>query len=228
MKNIVIVVLLVLVIAAGAWYFFAQQSSDNTIDGTAAGDNISEVVATVNGEEITSDDLTALEAQIATSQGVTVESLDEATKTQLQAQALDALIGQALLRQKVEASEETVTQEQLTAEMQTIRARFETEEEYQATLAAEGIDEAGLETRIGLELITQAYLEKELNLNAVTASEEEVQEAYAQIDGQGQAVPALEEVRADLETFVIQQKQQALLDAHILELRAGADVEVLI
>ncbi|MDP3880830.1 MAG: SurA N-terminal domain-containing protein [bacterium] len=228
MKNILIIVVLLIIIGAGAWYFLFQETSDISLDGNTAGVNTGEPVAVVNGEEVSGQALAALETQIATSQGQTVASLDSEARAQLQTQAMDALIGQVLLRQKVQSSGITITQEKLASEMELIRARFATEEEYQATLSAEGLDEEGLQTRIGLELITQSYLEQELGLNSVTASEAEVQEAYTQIDAQGQELPALEEIRADLETFVIQQKQQALLDAHIQELRADADVEILI
>lgn len=233
MKNIVIAVLAVALLAGiGVWaYFNMQKPADDQVIDDQTGSDLPElppVVATVNGEEITDEDLETAEFQIAASQGVDASTLDASVRTQLRQEALNALVSQALLRQAVADADIAVEAAEIDTQIETIRGQFEDETAFQAALEAEGLTLQGLREQVETELAAQAYLEQELSLAAVTATEEEVQEAYAQLTAGATDAPAFEEVRAQVEGLVIQQKQQELVAQYVAELRADAEVETMI
>lgn len=212
-QNIPIAIAVIVVVALGAWYFLSQ--------GDSAPVENSEPVATVNGEEITRSELDALRTQVATQQNTDPGTIDEK-------QVLDTLIAQALIRQAAAQTDVTVSDEQVAAEVSSLTAQVGGEEAFTQAMAAQGITEDELRSQIRDQLITQAYLEQELELSQITATDEEVTTAYEEIATGGEEVPPLEEVRGQVEELVIQQKQQTEVDALIAQLRAEAEVEVLI
>lgn len=224
MKKALIAVVVLAVLAAGGWYVWSYgvpmppQNEEET--GSA--------VAVVNGEELSRQNLEALEAQIAASQGVAIASLDAQTRTQLRAQAVETLVSQVLLRQAAESAGVVPTAAEVDAQVTLIKEQFESVEAFAAALAAQSITEAELRTQVSTELTTQAYLEQQLKLSALTATEEEVDAAYETLAAAEEDAPALEEVREQIENFVIQQKQQRLLEQLLQRLRAEAQIEILV
>jgi len=218
-KNTVIaVVLVVLLAAAGGWYYF---SSGKSAAPAGAGDT----VATVNGENIVRSDLTAAEAQITAQQGAATTSDAQA---QVQSQALDSLISQKLLAQAAKQAGVTASSTEVAAQLQAEKAQFKDDASYQQALVAQGMTEADLEAQITANVAIDDYLYQTLNLSSVTASDAEIQAAYnAAIVGQTN-VPALADVRDQVEQSVIQQKQQTLVQAQVQKLRSAADVKILI
>jgi parvulin-like peptidyl-prolyl isomerase len=214
MNKIILAIIAVLVIGLGVWYATTMRTGG-------------EAVARVNGEEITRKDFENLKSQVVAQQQINVASLDAATRAELDNQVVETLISQALLRQAVANSGVTVTSEDRDREIANIRGQFADDAAFQQALAAQGLTEAVLMTEVTNELVTRAYLNQKLNLSSVTATDAEVNTAYEQI-ASGQEVPPLEEVRDDVRALVVQQKQQQLILAYVEELRAGAEVEILI
>ena len=143
----------------------------------------------------------------------------------LNTQIINALVSQKLLQQAVAQTNITVPDASVQVELEAIENQFEDNAAYQSALVAQGLTENMLIAQIRTELATQAYLEQELNLSAVTATEEEITTTYE--GAATEETPALEEIRDQVEAFVIQQKQQELINTFIDNLRAGAEVEVL-
>lgn len=223
MQKTILVVIGVVVIAAGVWYFiFSNTPFDR--ESVDTGD----VVAIVNGEKISRANFEAFKSRVAAQQGFDIALLDAKTKSQFEAQVIDELIAQALLRQAVDESELTASQEEVDAQVDATVAQLGGEEAFQQALAAEGLSEEELRAQISANLATQAYLEQELNLSSIAATDEEVEAAYAQAAAQDETIPVLEDVREQVERLVIQQKQQALFTQFIQQLRAQADIEILI
>ena len=71
MKKIFIAIIALLVVGTGAWYA--------NYKGLLGRDS-SNVIATVNGEEITQDDFDAFEQEFVAGQGVSTSTLDAETK----------------------------------------------------------------------------------------------------------------------------------------------------
>lgn len=225
MKNIIIIVLAVLLLGSGVWYFSTQKTAAPSDE---AGEVDGAVVAIVNGEEISRASFNALQAQAAGAQGVDFSTLDASTQTQFESQIVDTLVAQALLRQSVADANVIVTDAQVDEQIETIKGQFEDEQAYEAALTQEGLTEATFREQIEVELATQAYLDTELRLSSITATDEEIDTAYEQLSVGAEDVPPLEEVRDQVEALVIQQKQQELVNNFIAELRSDADIEILL
>jgi parvulin-like peptidyl-prolyl isomerase len=223
-KTVLITIAGLLVIAIGAWFFISNGETPSQNDTS----ELSDTVARVNGEEITRTELENSETQLATQQGIDIGSLDTATREQLQAQALDALIANALIQQVVASSGIVATEADVDAQINTIRGQFQDDAEFQEALSGQGPSEAGLREQVRGEMVTQTYLDQTLDLASVTVTDEEVNALYEQEAVVTEDVPPLEDVRGQIESFVIQQKQQELLAAHIQQLRSAADIEILI
>lgn len=233
MKNIVIALLAAaLLIGIGVWaYFNMQEPAGEQVSETETGTELAElppVVATVNDEEITDEELEAAEFQIAASQGVDVSTLDAGVRTQLREEALNALISQALLRQAVAEATTTVDAAAVDTQMETIRAQFDTDADFQTALSEGGLTIEMLREQVETELVAQAYLEEELELAAVSVTDEELRTAYEQLTATMTDAPAFEDARAEVEAIVLQQKQQALVADFVAGLRADAEVETMI
>ena len=219
MKNTVISIIIVVLIGLGAWAIFFRGDSTNK--------EASGVVAVVNGEEITQSAYDALEAQLSQTQEFNPITSDEEKQTQLKDQIINSLLSQALLRQDIADSGITVTDADISAQIETIKGQFENETAYQEALKTQGTTEEGLRTQVGSELVTQSYFEQKLKFSSLIVTDEEIKTAYDQAITE-EEVPPLEEVRDQVKQFVLQQKQQALINAHVEELKKTADIEILI
>lgn len=223
LKSIVIILAIIIAVVAGIW-FLSTLNAQNTMPGNGDALVTNDVVATVNGESILRVDMEALQTQIAAQQGVDIAALDAQTQEAIKTQATESLIAQALLQQAVANANIEVSDADVEMQLTQIAGSFENEAAMQAALAAEGLTKETLQEQIKKDLATQTYLNTTLDLESLTVSEEDVTEAYTQVSAQGE-VPPLEEVRAQVEALVLQQKQQDLIVAHIDSLRVGAKIE---
>ncbi len=230
MKNAAYIAIPVaLLVAAGTWYVLSDRTNESGL--TLGSDNAAAVAATVNGTDITNEDIRAIENQVAAAQGAVLENLDLETRAQLRTQALEEVISQTLIKQAAEAANVTVTDEAINAELAAVRASFADDAAYQAALGEASLDEAALRNQIAENLRMQAYFEQTLKLSAITATDEEIETFYngqvaAASSTEANALPPLEEVRDEVTQFIVQQKQQEVILAHIAELRSAASVTI--
>lgn len=228
MKKAIIVIIVLLIIGAGGWYLVSSgklnlnqltqpNSSANSATTTAT-------VATVNGEPVSSTQLAAAVAQINAQNGTSTIT----TPAQVQTQALDSIIAQMLLVQAVKKAGIVASSTQVEAQIQAAKTQLGSQAAYEQALAAQGMTEAGLRAQISSDLAIQAYLNQALNLSAVTATDAEIQAAYKQAAAQQTGIPALSKVRDQVQKFVIQQKQQQMINAQVQKLRSEADIKILI
>ena len=232
MKKIVIA-LVILVVAVGV--YFVITTGDDTSPAAEDGEETSvrdvrdeDVVAVVNGEEITGEEYNDLEANVATQQGIIPETLSGEAQAELQTQILDALISQELLEQAVATSDINVTDERIEQEIALIREQFDTDEAYQEALAAQDLTPAELRQQIRTDIETQLYLEEQLDVQNVTATDAEVRAEYEESIQGSEQVPPFDQVEGQVEQMVIQEKQQEIVQTFLDERRAEADVEILI
>jgi FKBP-type peptidyl-prolyl cis-trans isomerase (trigger factor) len=223
-KKSVISAIIVLVVVAIGWYAFTHKGSAPQ----AATENPSDVVATVNGEEITRAEILSLQNSVAAQQGVDVSTLTPEVKAQFQTQAVNSLVGQALLRQATAKAGITASSTEVEAQLASAKAQFSTPDEYTQALTAQGLTEATLREQISTNLAVQAYLDKELNFGSIKISDEEIKTAYDQIATTQSNVPPLSEVKEQVRQLLLQQKEQPLIDAQIQKLRSEGDVKILI
>ena len=217
--------LLALAIAGAAiWLLYSK----GIIGSKEAGDP-SDPVAMVNGEQIKRSELEALEAQIAANRGVDLSlEQDKETKQQLQSEALDALIAQVLLRQEVENSGVSVSEEEINSKIETIKAQFENQQQYEEALSSQNVTEEQLRDQLNNQLQIENYLTNKVGAESLEATESEIEEFYQQSVSQQEGAPSLEEASSQIVQIITQQKQQQELQRIIQELRSSADIEILI
>jgi SurA N-terminal domain len=207
-------VIIVVIVAAAGWYFLSGHAS-----GT---------VATVNGTPITRSQLTAAELQIAAQQGVTATST--AVQAQFQPDALNLLIGQTLIEQAAQKAGIMASSTVVDAQLAATKAQFSATSDYEKALAARGMTENDLRLAITNNIVINAYLEQQLNLATATATPAEIQAVYKQVAAQqaGTTIQPLSAVRDQVAQMIVQQKQQDSINAYVSQLRAAANVQILI
>ena len=223
-KTVTIIIGIILIAAAGgaAWYILSGKGTlgiGSTVNNGAA-------VATVNGEKITRSELDTAEKAIETQAGVQATSTD--AKAQLQSAALDSLVAQKLVSQAAAKAGVTASSTEVDAQLAAAKAQFKDTTAYQQALASRGMTEAQLRAQISDSLVANAFLEQQLKLSSVTATDAEIQAAYDQASTTQSSLPPLSQVKSQVQQYVIQQKQQQLISAYVQQLRAQADVKILI
>lgn len=233
-KNIITLIIALVIVAVVAVLAFT-----GVITNPGAGDtdtmeqqDDSEVVATVNGEDITRGELNTRFTQaeqnlVAQGQGAQLE--DEEVRSQLETQILDQLVAERLVAQQIAANNVTVTEAEVDTEIDGLITQLGGAAAFNTQLEEAGVTEAQVREDIATQLVTQKYLLSVIDTSTVSVTDTEVQAAYDQIAANQEDVPPLDDtVREQLRAQLAQQEQQALVNQHIAELRAEADVEVLI
>lgn len=223
MRKLGIALIIIGLVSAGVLYFASGElfPNNNSNDGE-------QVVAKVNGEEIINTQFENTEQQIASGQGVDLNSLSEENQEQLQKQALDVLISNLLIKQAAAEAGITVSESDIENQLESIKGQFETDQEYQEALSAQGLSESELRSQLADDMVIESYLKNELKIDSITATDEEIEQVYNQEAQNSEDIPELSEVRGQIESYIIQQKQQQLISSHAQELRDEADVEILI
>lgn len=234
-------IIIALIMIAGAWYFMnnTDQATDNNgitsdplggEEGTAfefeEGDP-NEVVAVVNGVELLREQFNETRGQIAQAaqqQGLTPDT--EGAVDQINDQAIETLVNTELLLQAAGEANVTVEDGAVESQMQEIINSVGGEDQLASSLEEVGLTEEGLREELAQEALLQAYLDA--NLGEFTATEEEINAMYEQASQAGSSLPPLEEVRDQVEEQVILTKRQEATGQLIEQLRAEAEVEILI
>jgi len=222
-KIVPIAVAVIAIAALGALLYFSGGPAE---EGQQA---LPDVVARVNGEDIEKKDLEETEVQLAAGQGVAdLATLNEEQRGQLQTQALDILVSQELVRQAAEGAGITATDDDVESMLDTIKARFENDEQYQEELAKEGVTESELREQLESSFLTDAYLNQKIDAESVVVTEAEIQAQYEQAVAGQENAPPLAEIRDQIESLLLQQKRQAAVSEVVDLLRADAEIEILI
>lgn len=176
----------------------------------------SNVVATVNNEEIKSEDVSAIQ-QTLLQQGQQISEDD----------ALEQAINQKVLEQKVQQENIVVTNEEAESVIeQQLAMQGATLDDYKQQIESAGVSyEAELES-IKIQIATQNYLESQLEGQSFDVTEEEAQEFYEMYKSQSaEEVPSYAELQQQIIATLEQQKQQEAINIIIQELRTTANVE---
>lgn len=183
------------------------------------------VVATVNGEEITGSKYNDMYSQ--TLMMFQQNGQDATDEAMVQEQTLSRLIEQELLIQEVEALGIEAPSSEIDERLEQIKSQFENEEQFEEQLAQLDLTEQGLEDQLAYEIRVNKYIEQEVP--EVEIDENEVQAYYDQlVSQQGEQVPALEEVRDQIEEVLMNQRRQTNFASMIEILKEESEIETLI
>lgn len=175
-----------------------------------------DVLAIVNGEEISSQEVTQAE-QNYVQQGVQVS----------QEEVIENLINQKVLEQEVEKQNLYVSDEEVETMIESqLAMQNATLEEYKLQFESQEISYEEQLQELKKEMIYQSYFETILEGISFDISDEEVNEFYDLYKEQSpEELPPLEDIRPQIVATLEQQKQQDAIDLHVQELRENADVE---
>src|SRR3989344_2193234 len=145
----------------------------------------------------------------------------------LEKQVLDDMINEMLLVQYGKEQGMVATPEMIEKEYQQAVAQFSSEEEFQKQLADQGTTPENVRFVISQQLILRQVAEQQAGENKAVVSEGEMQKAYDEAGASGADVPAFEEVKGQIDTFLRQQKIGPFVKTLIEQLRAKGTIEII-
>lgn len=220
-----------LFLVLAAWYWYAH-STDSGANQSANSETFSpqQVVARVNGVDLYGENLSLQMVQIAQASGLpSIAAADDQTKNAIRTQSLDALINTELISQVAHTASVSVTQEEVDAEFDALVQSIGGNEVANQRLEALGLTAGKFKENLANDILIRKYLEATHDESELAVSEVEIENFYANaVGGQTENVPTLDEVRFQIEEQLKFQKQQQALLSLIEELRAEAQIEILI
>ena len=208
----------VLLIAIGFsfWYVMSQGSTLGKKD----------VLAIVGDKKITAQEVDEALAQVALQQGFDVADLDAEMKKQITKQVVEMLVDQALIKEKIAEANIVVSDERIDGQIAQVVTQFESQEEFESALLMEGLSMEDFRERVRESIAIEIYLEQELNLSSITATQEDI----AELEAQFAQLEDFETMQGefDFAVYAAEQKQQEAIQQFILQLRESANVEIFI
>src|SRR5699024_647363 len=134
--------------------------------------------------------------------------------------AIDALVGQELLKQDAENQGIEIDEDEVESEFKTFKE--ENEEELTSLLDEYDLSENAFKDQLHFSLIYELYLESDDP--EMEISDDEVQEMYDELKGENEEMPELEDVEEQLKQGIRQEKIQEKIE----DLKEDAEVETLI
>jgi hypothetical protein len=182
------------------------------------------IVAVVDGDPILQSDLERAQA-LGTAAPPAGSSERDARR-----RVLDGLIEERLRIHEVERyGVEQVPVEMIAKQVETIRARFPSDEAFRKRLQSLGMTMEGLQQLVAQQLQVLVYVDELLGARVFVGLEEI--EAYyqrtlvPQLREKGQPVPPLDDVREQIREVLRQQRLNEELQRWTTDLRRGADVQ---
>jgi hypothetical protein len=222
-------VIVVLLIVVGVLFQLEKEgrSSTNLFGSIIENQAANEVVATVNGEIIRSNDLsTSIEqfSQVAAAQGVDITSAE--AQADIREQSLVVLINTTLLKQEAADRGLIVSDEQVAERLTTIETELGGAEVLEARMAELGIDAERLAVDVKDEILIQQLLDEVFVENEITASEEEIMALYESAGGEAGGLPPFEEIADQVAQEVVSVKEQEIIDSFLDDLKVDAEIDI--
>lgn len=191
---------------------------------------IPDVVAEVNGVEITKDEFVGVyEAQFTQMQAQAQQTGEPLDQDQLRTQTAEAMVDNELLIQEADERKIELSQEELDAALQELATanQMQSADEMLAALKEQGMGEK----EVFAELETQQRVDRLLTeeVGTIEPTEQELLAIYEQaVAQQGQSgggeIPPFEEVRPQLVEQAVNTKKSEAQQALAAELREGAEI----
>jgi FKBP-type peptidyl-prolyl cis-trans isomerase (trigger factor) len=205
--------------------------SKDSSKGNAEKENKEDVVATVDGKDISKKEYKKeLDAMKATyeQQGMPADQMDSKMKEQLEKSVLDQMINAELLLQTAEKDGISVEQKEIDAELEKIKTNFEDEKQYEEALKKNKLSEKELKAQLKKQMTVTQYLDSKIG--KVEASDQEIQAMYdqykQQAEGQKQKPEELEKIKPQLEQQVLAQKKDEKITQLVEKIRKDNEDKV--
>ncbi|WP_096199653.1 SurA N-terminal domain-containing protein [Bacillus sp. FJAT-45350] len=206
------------------------------VSGEANTDALPEVIATVNGEEIMK---TNFEQQLEATkmqyqmQGYDFEEAEDGAEMlgMIQQQVVDNLITQTVLLQMVNDKGFEAEESEVDAELEQIMAQAQigTKEELEMALEQDQLTLAEFREQLAAQVKVDKYFAT--ISSEITVTEEEIEENYNAMkemyEGE-EEVPEFDELRAQIEDSLINERANQEISQLLEEIKAESDIEILI
>lgn len=199
-------------------------------------EGIPDIVAVINGEEITKDDFTNMYEQqfqqILMQSQMMGQDMSDLDQDELKEHTADIMVNQSLLIQEANNRIGDVSEDDINETLDQLLAQngMESKEDLLDALKEQDVDEeefmSQVETQVKIDQLI-ADITKD-----ITLTEEETKEAYETIKaqqeeaGSEEELPDYEDVKADLEEQLKEQKRAEETQTFIDQLRDDADVTI--
>ncbi|MDB9944390.1 SurA N-terminal domain-containing protein, partial [bacterium] len=203
--------------------------ADEDSIATALNIEKTKVVAKVNGEKVLWDDYERSLQEIAGS--ITAYGGDLADPTmqeEVKNQAMDALVNTTLLLQVATDAGIEVSDEDVDGEITLLEEQFGGAEALETALEGFDLTPKELRESVKEQLTISGYIDGKLESTS-EVSDEEVAERYNTVAADTDiALPTLDEVREDIRAQMASERELENVSALIEELKAEADIEILL
>ncbi|NCT01818.1 hypothetical protein GW766_01000 [Candidatus Parcubacteria bacterium] len=222
--------MVVVVIIFGVLYLLEKEgrSSTTIFSSIIEQQEAKKVVATVNGEDITNAELKiSIEqfSQMATAQGVDAASPE--VQTEIRTQALEVLVNTKLLKQEAATQGISVTDEEVNERLTALTEELGGEEVLTERMTSLGIDDVRLHSDIKDELTIKKLLNTVFAEANIVVTDEEVASVYEAAGGEAAGLPAIDEVRSQIEAQISSSKEQAAIDEFLTTIKEGSAIEII-
>ena len=183
-------------------------------------------VATVNGKKISQNEFNesvTLIEQNATLQGI--DLTQESARKEIETQALEALINNALLITAAEKAGFEVTGEDIQVKYDELAEQLGGADILATKMVEVGLTEEKLRSNIADRILSDLYIESVTTIEELTVSTEEVNEFIKTINVGEAELPPLEEIRPQIESQILGQKRQQIVTDLLAKLRSEATIE---
>ncbi len=186
-------------------------------------------VALVNGVKISREDYDSSMNQLllmAAEQGA--DTTDSGVVASFSAQAIDTLVNGELLRQAAIEAGMEATAEAVDKRYGEIEAGLGGKEQLQARMVEFSISDETLRRDISNEILIQGLFDEKLTSDDTEITNEEIESFYTELGGEEAGLPPLNEVVTELTEQIKINRQQEEVAIYLEELRAMAEIEILI
>lgn len=199
-------------------------------------EGIPDIVAEINGEEITKDDFESIYEQQFQQQAMQAQmsgqSMDDIDQNDLKEQIAEAMVNQELLTQEANEKFSEVTDEDIDETINDLVEQngMESKDDLLEAFEEQGIDEEELMS----EVETQVKIDKLIAdiTKDIEITEDETKEAYETIKSQQEQAdseeefPEFEDIKPDLEEQLKEQKSSEETESFVEKLREDAEVTI--
>jgi len=212
MKKIIGIIVLAAVLVGGWMLFMKDGQPTITTEDDA-------VAATVNGEEITGEEVRAQIEKITAYQNTKFFQMSDEARQTVYNEALDTLIQAEVLAQTVKAAGVSVSSEAIDASVQAAADAVGGMEALEAQLVAQGEDLKQFRRDVKAGLLNQAYFDATLPLTEITVSDGEIQTQFdtwvKNATEANEEIPTMETARSIIENEIRGLKREEMIREHI-------------
>ncbi|WP_164670900.1 SurA N-terminal domain-containing protein [Virgibacillus doumboii] len=187
------------------------------------------VVVKINGNDIKGKEYNDAYAQ--TKGMMSQYNQDVSDKKKLKDQTLNMIIQQELLKQDAKKQGIEVTDKEVKSEFDKVKSQ--NKEQFESTLKQLHLTEEAYKDQLAFSLTLEKYVDSQLNTKV---TDKEIQSYYDQLKKQNEAasedkkqeMPKLEEIKDQIKSQLIKQKENQQLQAKIQKLKDQAEIKKMI